>query len=103
MYLDHFGLREAPFLITPHADFFYGGANRSEMDRHLYGLAHLVLLPFRDSHEDIRTVQQDLETFPRALASPTQWPTNPWACEAADKLIESQLGQYRTRILEPVF
>jgi len=62
-----------------------------------------VLLPFRDSHEDIRTVQQDLETFPRALAIPTQWPTNPWAREAADKLIESQLGQYRTRILEPVF
>lgn len=80
-----------------------GGANRSEMDRHLYSLAHLVLLPFRDSHEDIRTVLQDLETFPRALAIPTQWPTNPWAREAADKLVESQLGQHRNRILEPVF
>lgn len=31
MYLDHFGLREAPFLITPHADFFFGGANRSAL------------------------------------------------------------------------
>lgn len=28
MYLDHFGLREAPFRITPHTDFFFSGANR---------------------------------------------------------------------------
>lgn len=39
MYLDHFGLREAPFLITPHADFFYGGANRSALlDALVYAL-----------------------------------------------------------------
>jgi len=80
-----------------------GGANRSDMDRHLYSLAHLVLLPFRDSHEDMRTVQQDLDAFPRALALPMQWPTNSWAREAADRTVESQLGAYRNRILEPVF
>jgi chromosome partitioning protein len=80
-----------------------GGANRSDMDRHLYSLAHLVLLPFRDSHEDMRTVQQDLEAFPRALALPMQWPTNSWAREAADRTVEAQLGDYRNRILEPVF
>ena len=28
MYLDHFGLREAPFRITPHTEFFFFGANR---------------------------------------------------------------------------
>ncbi len=28
MYLDHFGLSEAPFRITPHTDFFFSGANR---------------------------------------------------------------------------
>ena len=56
-----------------------GGGNRTEMDRKLYGLADLVLLPFRDSHEDIRTVIRDLEMFPRAYAIPTQWPTNAWA------------------------
>jgi hypothetical protein len=66
-----------------------GGANRSEMDRHLYSLAHLVLLPFRDSHEDMRTVQQDLDAFPRALALPMQWPTNAWAREAADRTVET--------------
>jgi len=28
MYLEHFGLKEAPFRITPHTDFFFRGANR---------------------------------------------------------------------------
>ena len=28
MYLEHFGLHEAPFKITPHAEFFFVGANR---------------------------------------------------------------------------
>ncbi len=28
MYLGHFGLREAPFRITPHTEFFFGGADR---------------------------------------------------------------------------
>jgi MSHA biogenesis protein MshM len=28
MYLQHFGLREAPFRITPHTEFFFAGANR---------------------------------------------------------------------------
>lgn len=28
LYLEHFGLREAPFRITPHTDFFFTGANR---------------------------------------------------------------------------
>ena len=79
-----------------------GGANRDEMDRHLYGLANLVLLPFRDSQEDIRTLIKDLETFPRAYALPSQWPTNPWAQEAARKTLQNSLGDYRDRILEPV-
>ncbi|MDK9724886.1 MAG: AAA family ATPase [Sterolibacteriaceae bacterium MAG5] len=28
MYLEHFGLTEPPFRITPHTDFFFSGANR---------------------------------------------------------------------------
>ena len=28
LYLEHFGLREPPFRITPHTDFFFSGANR---------------------------------------------------------------------------
>jgi hypothetical protein len=80
-----------------------GGGNRTEMDRKLYGLADLVLLPFRDSHEDIRTVIRDLEMFPRAYAVPTQWPTNAWAREAAEKAVADMLAPYMDRILDPVF
>ncbi len=28
MYLEHFGLRQAPFKITPHTEFFFSGASR---------------------------------------------------------------------------
>ncbi|MBI4996058.1 MAG: hypothetical protein HZC22_03995 [Rhodocyclales bacterium] len=80
-----------------------GGGNRTEIDRKLYGLADLVLLPFRDSQEDIRTVIRDLEMFPRAYALPMQWPTNAWAREAAEKLVQEMLEPYHDRILEPVF
>ena len=31
MYLNHFGLNEPPFRITPHTDFFFAGANRGAM------------------------------------------------------------------------
>jgi hypothetical protein len=79
-----------------------GGGNRSEMDRRLYSLANLVLLPFRDSHEDIRTVIRDLETFPRAWAIPSQWPTNPWQQEAAERTLREHLGRYADRLLSPV-
>jgi hypothetical protein len=80
-----------------------GGGNRTEMDKRLYGVADLVLLPFRDSHEDIRTVVRDLEMFPRAYAIPTQWPTNAWQREAAEKAVAELLAPYRDRILDPVF
>jgi len=80
-----------------------GGGNRSEMDRRLYGLANLVLLPFRDSHEDLRTVLNDLEAFPRAWAIPSQWPTNAWQQEASKKSVREFLGRHADRLLEPVY
>lgn len=79
-----------------------GGGNRTEMDRVLYGLSDIVLLPFRDSHEDMRTVLRDLEMFPRAYAVPTQWPTNAWQREAADRSVAKMMGMHRDRILHPV-
>jgi len=79
-----------------------GGANRVEMDQHLYALADLVLLPFRDSHEDIRTVLQDLERFPQALALPSQWPGNLLQHEVAQRTQDQLLGAYRSRLLDPV-
>ena len=55
-----------------------GGADRGDMDRKLYGIADIVLLPYRASHEDICSVRRDLDAFPRAYALPAQWPTSPW-------------------------
>lgn len=79
-----------------------GGGNRPEMDRKLYGLADIVILPFRDSHEDIRTVLRDLETFPRAYALPSQWPANAWQRATADRHVARMMGASRHRILRPV-
>lgn len=79
-----------------------GGGNRTEMDRKLYALSDIVLLPFRDSHEDIRTVVRDLEMFPRAYAVPSQWPSNAWQRDAADRSVAQIMGAYRHRILKPV-
>lgn len=40
MYLEHFGLDEPPFKITPVTDFFFPGANRAEiLDALLYAIA----------------------------------------------------------------
>jgi chromosome partitioning protein len=80
-----------------------GGGNRTELDHKLYALADLVLLPFRDSHEDLRTVTRDLDMFPRAYAIPTQWPTNAWQRDTAEKSVTEFLATYRDRILDPVF
>jgi MSHA biogenesis protein MshM len=39
LYLEHFGLREAPFRITPHTDFFFTGANRGPtLDALIYAI-----------------------------------------------------------------
>jgi len=41
LYLDHFGLDEAPFRITPHTDFFFDGADRgATLEALLYAIVH---------------------------------------------------------------
>jgi len=41
MYLEHFGLNEPPFRITPDTDFFFQGANRgATLDALLYAITH---------------------------------------------------------------
>jgi MSHA biogenesis protein MshM len=41
MYLEHFGLREAPFGITPHTGFFFAGANRgATLEALIYAITH---------------------------------------------------------------
>jgi chromosome partitioning protein len=79
-----------------------GGGNRPKMDIELARLASLVLLPFRESHEDMRTVARDLARFPQAFALPSQWPTNVWAQGAARRSLTEQLSAHSGRILPPV-
>ncbi len=39
MYLEHFGLAQAPFKITPHTEFFFSGANRgATLDALIYAI-----------------------------------------------------------------
>jgi len=41
MYLEHFGLHEPPFRITPHTDFFFDGADRgTTLDALVYAVLH---------------------------------------------------------------
>jgi len=41
MYLEHFGMREAPFRITPHTEFFFAGANRgATLEALIYAITH---------------------------------------------------------------
>jgi len=41
LYLEHFGLKEAPFRITPHTDFFFDGAERgATLEALLYATLH---------------------------------------------------------------
>lgn len=41
MYLDHFGLSEPPFRITPHTEFFFAGANRGPtLEALVYAILH---------------------------------------------------------------
>ncbi len=80
-----------------------GGSNRPEVDQHLYDLADLALLPFRDSHEDMRTVCHDLDSYPDAFGVPSQWPTNPWQQLAAERTLDELMQSYRPRLLDPVY
>lgn len=80
-----------------------GGANRPEMDKQLYDTAALTIIPFRDSHEDIRTVRIDLENYPNAYGIPSQWPTNPWQQMAAEHTLDKLMQDYRARLLDPIY
>src|SRR5687767_1495983 len=41
LYLEHFGLKEPPFRITPHTDFFFDGADRgTTLEALVYAILH---------------------------------------------------------------
>jgi len=65
-----------------------GGGNRPNFDLELSREVDLVIVPFRASEEDIDTVAQSLTAMPSALAWPCAWPTNGFAINAAQYLID---------------
>ena len=96
---DHHGLARTRGLDWRHRR----RANRIDTDSELYAESDLVLLPFRDSQEDLRVVCDDLKRLPHAYALPSQWPSNPWQYKASLRLLESIPHEFQSRILAPVF
>ena len=80
-----------------------GGGNRPQMDAVLASLADLVLIPFRDSHEDMHTLVADLARFPQAFALPSQWPAHPLQRRNTEQALDRLLGPLRARVLQPVY
>lgn len=79
-----------------------GGGNRLAVDDVLAKYSDLIILPFRDSEEDIRVVSEDMKRLTTAYALPSAWPTNAFAKEAADKILMKMESEFPGRILKPV-
>ncbi len=78
-----------------------GGGNRPEFDIEVSKHVGLTVLPFRASEEDIDTVAQSLAAMPKALAWPSAWPTNAFATQAAQYLVDGLARAFPKRILLP--
>jgi chromosome partitioning protein len=78
-----------------------GGGNRPDFDIELAKNADLAVIPFRASEEDIDTVAQSLSAIPKALAWPSAWPTNTFAVNAAQYLLDGLGKAFPQRIISP--
>lgn len=78
-----------------------GGGNRPAFDSAMAEESSLVLIPFRDSEEDLEAAAQDLKDMPQAFAWPSAWPTNIHAQEAAQHLIDALAKAFPLRVLSP--
>jgi len=76
-----------------------GGGNRPAFDNEMAKEAQLVLLPFRDSEEDLDAVSLDLKSIPHALAWPSAWPTNTKAQATAQNLIDALGIAFPNRVI----
>jgi len=77
-----------------------GGGNRPAFDQAMAEQAHLTILPFRASEEDLEAVARDMETMPDALALPSAWSTNKHAQDAARRLIEGLNKAFPGRVID---
>lgn len=79
-----------------------GGGNRQAVDDVLARYSDIILLPFKDSEEDIRVVIEDMKRLQTAYAIPSVWPTNIFATASAKRAIERLENEFPDRILKPV-
>jgi chromosome partitioning protein len=79
-----------------------GGGNRPEFDIEVAKNVDLTIIPFRASEEDIDTVAQSLAAIPNALAWPSAWPTNAFAINSAQYLLDGLAKAFPQRIINPV-
>jgi hypothetical protein len=78
-----------------------GGGNRPDFDLEVSKHVDLTIIPFRASEEDIDTVAQSLTTIPTALAWPSAWPTNAFAVNSAQYLLDALGTAFPQRIMTP--
>lgn len=76
-----------------------GGGNRPAFDREISAEAHVCLLPFRASEEDLDTVANDLQRLPNAIAWPSAWPTNSFAERSAQFYIDGLAQAFPGRVI----
>ena len=78
-----------------------GGGNRQAVDDVLAKYSDIIM-PFRDSEEDLRVVIEDMKRLPEAYGLPSAWPTNNFANAHAAKILQGMGSQFPGRILKPV-
>lgn len=80
---------------------FDGGGNRPAFDAAMAESVDLVILPFRDSEEDLEAVTLDMHSYRNALAWPCAWPTNEKARQAAQHYIDALSMAFPLRVMAP--
>ena len=78
-----------------------GGGTRPDFDVEVSKHVHLTIIPFRASEEDIDSTAQSLAAMPSALAWPSAWPTNAFAVNSAQYLLEGLSKAFPQRIISP--
>lgn len=79
-----------------------GGENRVALDSVLAQYSDIILLPFRDSDEDISVIIEDMKRLPTAYALPSAWTTNSFAMVDANKVLSEMEAEFPGRILKPL-
>lgn len=78
-----------------------GGGNRPAFDQAMSAEADLTIIPFRDSEEDLDAVSRDLQAMPTALALPSAWPTNKFAQQAVQYMLDALVKAFPLRVIQP--